>query len=134
MYAKHTKNRIAKRSQANKDDVAKYELPPDAKIVRMRKHEVKIGDPKIFSEGCIALIDAETDALIVCCRFVDYDTADPCLINQYNHVISTYYAHGLARRKVTVNQAHNKMGKHKAGEMYPTGHRSGSDAGMKAGN
>lgn len=120
-------NRKEKRRQSNIDTTAEHSLGNNVTIIRMKKGQ------KIFNEGSIAIIDDNTNALLVCFRYVDVTEADEDITSKYDHAISTYYRHGLARQAVAINSSHNKMGQFKSGEMYPTGHRAGSDCGMKAG-
>lgn len=102
-------NHKEKRRQKNIATTLEHSLGHDVTIAQMEKQN-KIGTPKIFKEGSIAVIDDNTNKLLVCFCYVDFTDPDQNLSSECDHAISTYYHHGLARQLVAINASHNKMG------------------------
>lgn len=111
-----------------------HQLPPDVAIIQIRKNSHDASkSPKVYTYGCVAIVDQDTGELIVCARFVDLLTCPPERLAEYDQAISTLYHHGRARYPVTSNGPMNAMGTDKSGEMFPNGFRPGYESGIQAG-
>lgn len=83
-------NRKDKRITRNLASITQHSLGEDVTIVRLKKGE-KVGDPKIFNDGNIAIIDADTNKLVVAFRYVDVTDVRQGDAPKYDHAISMFY-------------------------------------------
>ena len=73
---------------------------------------------KPYTYGCLAFVDTITGKLICSACFIP-------LLSQYDHLVSTFYRHGLARNIVRRNKAANMIPpEERSGQMFAIGSRS----------
>lgn len=127
-------HRLERLDQERDQLIRQHQLPSDVTIIRIRKNSHDPATyPKLYTYGCVAMVDRDTGELLVCARFVNMATCPPEKVAQYDQAISTLYHHGRARYPVTSNGPMNAMGSKKSGQMFPNGFRSGYESGIQAG-
>lgn len=127
-------HRVTRLNQEREDLIRKHQLPSDVTIIRRRKNSHDRAKwPKLYTYGCVAIVDEDTGDLIVSARFVDLPTSPPDQVAQYKLALSTLYHHGRARYPITCNGAKKAMGRQQSGEMFPNGFRPGFESGLDAG-
>lgn len=86
---------------------------------------------RVFSHGCVVLIDYTSLELLLVARFNDYKTMEPSLFKDFEHSISTIYQHAYARGEVTKNASILNLPNH--GSMRAIGWRVGQEIGKHCG-
>ena len=102
---------------------SRHQLPADAVIICVKKGVHTEMD--LYSHGCLAFVDDVTGKLICSARFIPLLSLDSVTFQEYNHLVSTVYRHGLARNIVRRNKAANMIPpEERSGQMFAIGSRS----------
>lgn len=102
---------------------ARHQLPADAVIICVKKGVHTEMD--LYSHGCLAFVDDVTGKLICSARFIPLLSLDSVTFQEYDHLVSTVYRHGLARNIVRRNKAANMIPpEERSGQMFAIGSRS----------